>query len=634
VNCIDIVVLIRHDADSARQCIESVFSARQQAPFELVVVSEATVDAGLAAWLRGLAREGRITLLDSPEWRGLSAALNRAAALHREMGRDLVVLDSTCELSNDWLDRLAAHAVAGGDVGSIVPFAARGGVAGYPRTGVANTLPPGHSTATLDRLFRGANAGSAVDVPLSFGPCIYYRRECLAAVGEFTPGPLDDDHGVAEDFGLRASSVGFRHVLAADVYVGAAQPASGNVDADRDRAAQVDAALDRRFPHYRAERAGLVLRDPARPYQRRVDLLRLAESPRHLLLFIAHAWGGGIRRHMDELAALSGDRCDVLLLEPAGGDTVKLSWPASGEGFALYFTLPEELPALVSLLGTLRLARIHFHHVHGLPRAVLDLPAAAKVPYDCTLHDYYAACPQYHMVTEDGTYCGEPDTAGCAACISRRPSQWGLDIDEWRAAFATLLRNAERVFAPSRDVALRIARYFPDVASVVLPHAEVAHAPVPQVVRVLTLGNLSPEKGLRVVTACALDARSRGLPLSFRVLGGTTEPVPQWPQAALSIHGQYTDADLPALIAAERPDVIWFPAQVPESYSYTLSVALASGAAIVASALGALPERLAGVARTYCVPWNASAAEWNAALVKAGGIATAPRTVPERLAVS
>jgi len=137
-----------------------------------------------------------------------------------------------------------------------------------------------------------------------------------------------------------------------------------------------------------------------------------------------------------------------------------------------------------------------------------------------------------------------------------------------------------------------------------------------------------------VVTACALDARSRGLPLSFRVLGGTTEPVPQWPQAALSIHGQYADADLPALIAAERPDVIWFPAQVPESYSYTLSVALASGAAIVASALGALPERLSGVVRAHTVPWNATAAEWNAALVKAGGAVTAPRTVPERLAVS
>ena len=277
-------------------------------------------------------------------------------------------------------------------------------------------------------------------------------------------------------------------------------------------------SLDKRHPHYRAARSDLTQRDPARPYLRRVDMLRLAESPRQLLLFVAHAWGGGVRRHMDELAELIGDRCEVLLLEPAAGDTVKLSWPKSGEGFVAYFSLPQEMAALASLLGELGLARIHFHHIHGLPQAVLDLPGAAGLPYDCTLHDYYTICPQYHLVTEDGRYCGEPDAAGCAACISRRPSQWGLDIAAWREAFGALLHGAERVFAPSRDVAQRIKRYFPAIDVTVLPHAE-AHAVAPRVVRVVTLGRLSPEKGLRVLTACAADARSRTLPLSFRVLG-------------------------------------------------------------------------------------------------------------------
>ncbi len=295
---------------------------------------------------------------------------------------------------------------------------------------------------------------------------------------------------------------------------------------------------------------------------------------------------------MDELAAMVGERCNVLLLEPAHGDVVKLSWLREGEGFAAYFELPREVDDLLRLLGELGLVRIHFHHVHGLPRAVLDLPRAANVPYDCTLHDYYAICPQYHLVTEQGRYCGEPDVQGCTACISKRPALWGLGITAWRAAFASLLAGADRVFAPSADVQRRIARYIPSVEVTILPHAETQ--PVsPRVVRVATLGALSPEKGLRVVAACSDDARARGLPLAFRVLGSTTEPLPQWPRAALSVHGQFAEAELPALIAAERPDVIWFPAQVPESYSYTLSAAIASGAAIVASALGAFPERLA-----------------------------------------
>ena len=387
------------------------------------------------------------------------------------------------------------------------------------------------------------------------------------------------------------------------------------------------------FPRYRAQRDDFRERDPARPYQRRVDVLRLAESPKQLLLFVSHAWGGGIRRHMNELVEMVDDRCNVLFLEPAVGNTVKLSWSKPDEGFVTYFELPHDVPALVSFLRALGLTRMHFHHIHGLPRAVLDLPGSVGVPYDCTLHDYFAICPQYHLVTEDGRYCGEPDALGCAACLTRRPSQWGVDIATWRGDFGKLLRGSERVIAPTRDVAQRIARYFPDVHPIVLAHPETRPPVIAPAVRVITLGSLSPEKGLRVVAACALDAHRRQMGLAFRVLGSTTEPVPQWPQAALSIHGQYADGELPTLIAAERPDIIWFPAQVPETFSYTLSVAMASGVAIVASSLGAFPERLANHPGALIVPWNAAPEQWNEALLRAGQ-ALIPASPPARVAVS
>ncbi|MEP6997152.1 MAG: glycosyltransferase [Betaproteobacteria bacterium] len=380
--------------------------------------------------------------------------------------------------------------------------------------------------------------------------------------------------------------------------------------------------------------SGASARDVAPAARGRAALRRLAASEKQLILFVAHAWGGGIRQHMSELASLVRAQCDVLLLEPAAGDTVRLSWFKSGEDLAAYFTLPADMAALVTLLRGLDLARIHFHHVHGLPRCVLDLPAAVGVPYDCTLHDYYAICPQYHLVTEDGRYCGEPDAAGCAACIARRPAHWPLDIAAWRAAFGSLLRGAERVFAPSHDVERRIARYFPALPVTVLPHAEAPLATPARVTRVFTLGRLSPEKGLHVVIACAEDARAHDLPLSFCVLGAVSEPLPQAPPLSLSVRGEYGEADLSRLIAAERPDVIWFPAQVPETYSYTLSVALVADAAIVASDVGAYPERLAGRPRTWLLPWNATPADWNAALLAADRASAAPTPHAARNAAS
>ncbi len=353
-------------------------------------------------------------------------------------------------------------------------------------------------------------------------------------------------------------------------------------------------------------------------------LQRLAASERQLLLFVAHAWGGGIRQHINELAALVAAQCDVLLLEPAAGDTVKLSWLRPGEHFAAYFTLPGDQESLVTLLRGLGLSRIHFHHVHGLPRVVLDLASAVGVPYDCTLHDYYAVCPQYHLVSADGRYCGEPDAAGCAACIAGRPAHWPLDITAWRSLFGTLLRGAERVFAPSHDVEQRVARYFPGLPITVLPHAEAPLATPARVTRVVTLGRLSPEKGLHVVVACAEDAHARQLPLAFRVLGAVSQPLSRG-HAPVTVQGEYGGTDLPALIAAERPDVIWFPSQVPETYSYTLSAAIVADAAIVASDFGALPERLAGRPRSWLLPRNATPAEWNAALLAADEGRAQPR---------
>ena len=67
---------------------------------------------------------------------------------------------------------------------------------------------------------------------------------------------------------------------------------------------------------------------------------------------------------MNDLAALIDERAEVLYLEPAADDTIKLHWPRAGESFAAYFHFPDELPLLVDVLKSIGVARLHFHHVH------------------------------------------------------------------------------------------------------------------------------------------------------------------------------------------------------------------------------------------------------------------------------
>jgi GT2 family glycosyltransferase/glycosyltransferase involved in cell wall biosynthesis len=613
---IDVVVPVIGNPGATRRCIDSVLASSNQRSFELVVVVDVTRNRDLADYLQPLQERGSVTLLELASTLGYTAAVNRAFELHRE--RDVVVLNEDAVVAGDWLDRLVQHA-SERSVGVVATFTSRSGTATYPLPQADNPLPAGQSVTTLDALFARANAGIAVALPAVHGPCLYLRRDCIAAVGGFDASSLGGDFGVEVDFCMRAQSSGFRNLVAADIFVDRERQAAG-AGGDAEEFLRAEITLGTLYPAYATQKAEQSNRDPLRPSARRVDLLRLAATQQPILVFISHPWGGGIRRHMSDLAALVADRCEVLYLEPAAGNTVKLHWPRAGEAFSAYFTLPDDLPALAQVLRDIGVARLHFHHVHLLPRAILDLPMAVGVPYDCTLHDYYSICPQYHLETADGTYCGEPDAAGCAACLAVRPGQWGLDITQWRGLFGKLLRGADRIIAPSQDVASRIHRYFADLAVDVWSHPEIEPTPPPRIVRVAVLGNLSPEKGLHVVAACAREAREQDLPLVFRLLGSTTEPIPQFPDVPLTIHGQYLDADLPRIIAAERPDVIMFPAQVPETYAYTLSVALASGLPIVASSLGAFPERLAGHPDCANVPWNALPGVWNSALLAAAGM--------------
>ena len=82
-------------------------------------------------------------------------------------------------------------------------------------------------------------------------------------------------------------------------------------------------------------------------------------------------------------------------------------------------------------------------------------------------------------------------------------------------------------------------------------------------------------------------------------------------------------------MAFERGDVCFLPSQCPETFSYALSAALDSGLPIVATGIGAFPERVASSPRARIVPWNASAQEINGIVAAAAAPAAnspAPRS--------
>ena len=99
--------------------------------------------------------------------------------------------------------------------------------------------------------------------------------------------------------------------------------------------------------------------------------------------------------------------------------------------------------------------------------------------------------------------------------------------------------------------------------------------------------------------------------LEFELLGYGYRHLQTAPATALTkVHGQYREADLPALLQRVAPDLVWFPAQWPETYSYTLSAALAAGLPVAVPDLGAFVERVADRPWSWVEPWDSSAQGW------------------------
>jgi glycosyltransferase involved in cell wall biosynthesis len=106
---------------------------------------------------------------------------------------------------------------------------------------------------------------------------------------------------------------------------------------------------------------------------------------------------------------------------------------------------------------------------------------------------------------------------------------------------------------------------------------------------IAVLGALNLHKGALRFRACAGEAERRKLPLRFQ---------------AVTEAGPYRNEQLPGLLREMGAHVVWFPAQWPETFSYTLSVCLELGLPVVAPDMGAFPERLAGRSWSWIVPWD------------------------------
>ncbi|MFP5259930.1 MAG: glycosyltransferase, partial [Acidobacteriota bacterium] len=501
----------------------------------------------------------------------------------------------------------------------------------YPAFTADNPLPGDIGPAELDRLFARVNAGRVVDLPTGVGFCLYIRRDCLDVAGAFDADAFGRGYGEENDFCCRSACLGWRHVLAADVFAVHAGGVSFGAAKEAALACNL-AVLAERHPDYLPLVRDFIRRDPVLPLRRAVDLARLARHARGpLLVRLCHGQDGGTARRLaDEAAELAEAGYATALLAPAAPDAldapacpdgpespdnrVRLSIDGAPDTPNLVYALPEELPALAADLKALGTVGIIIHHFLDLPAAVLDLPGLLGVPHEVRVHDHGWFCPRITLLDDTGLTCFESDPAACQRCldVGGQARIEDLSVAALLAQSARILGTAGRVIAPSQDAARRLARHFPSAPILAMGHPEPAFTPPPRpsclpwdgrsTLRLALIGAIGRHKGYDVLLSMARDAARRELPLTFAVAGFTQDDYALFATGRVFVSGRYDEGEAGQVVRDLGCQAALFLSVWPETWCYTLTEAWRAGLWAVGFDIGAVGERIAATGFGWRLP--------------------------------
>jgi hypothetical protein len=331
------------------------------------------------------------------------------------------------------------------------------------------------------------------------------------------------------------------------------------------------------------------------------------------VLFVQPIPGGGLPKTHDMISAEIARDFEVFRLVSsgrkfsiyAGSDRVipifegRLSLPVNG----LSHNSGEYDYLFFSALTELGIDLVHVEHLAWQSLGIERVCTLLNIPLTFSLHDYYSVCSSNNLLDENLTFCGGKCTPGVGACqtpLWPKNEFLGLkngSIKQWQDGMLDFLSGCSRIFSPSESAANVLLGVFPTLREKVLivPHPAmgVSKAVAPGAyagegpVRVLIIGDLGPHKGEnRVFQLLSLDPKPA---LEYHLVG---------PERFLLhgidvTYGEYSQSDLPAIIAGIAPHIALLPSVAMETFSHALSELWGNGVPVVAfSGSGAVEDRI------------------------------------------
>ncbi|MDR3389389.1 MAG: glycosyltransferase [Rudaea sp.] len=238
------------------QCCITALLRWTSGDVRLILIDDASGDAQIATLLAAYADRPHILVRRNADNLGYTRSTNLGIELAGDA--DVVLLNSDTQVGPRWLQGLRQVAYADERIGTVTAVSDNAGAFSVPELEQACAVPSRWSLPMTQRALLQNIGGCLPELPTGNGFCMFVKRALLDRVGVLDAEAFPSGYGEENDLCQRAERVGYRHVIAGNVFVHHERSASFGAERRATLGAQGMQVLRSRYPDYEA-RVGATL---------------------------------------------------------------------------------------------------------------------------------------------------------------------------------------------------------------------------------------------------------------------------------------------------------------------------------------------------------------------------------------
>ena len=207
-----VIVPVFNAPDETARCLAALRATLVPGSAEVLVIDDASTDSRIPDVLTaGCDPAWRVER--NPENLGFVGTVN--LGMQRSAG-DVVLLNSDTIPAGGWLSAIERCAASSARIASITPWTNNGEIASLPEFCKAAPVPADPEAWAQAC---AASPPEYPELPTAVGFCMFLRRACIEEVGGFDAETFGRGYGEENDWCMRATRAGWRHVLCDDAFV-------------------------------------------------------------------------------------------------------------------------------------------------------------------------------------------------------------------------------------------------------------------------------------------------------------------------------------------------------------------------------------------------------------------------------